>query len=102
MSNNLVPIGSFLPSRTDRSVNRALSQVRAHQAVVTAQETAKLEIIGDVTEAALMTASHITAVEIMLAQRTPDPVSQARLRAVADAGVLGLAEVVMKTARTVR
>jgi hypothetical protein len=99
---NLVPTGggTFLPSRAERSAGRAIERVRASQAVLTARETAKLEVIGDVTEAALMTSSHIAAVEALLVERTPH--AAGRLQAIADAGTLGLAEVVMKTARTVR
>lgn len=98
---SLVPsTGSMLPSRAERSAVRAIDRVRASQAVVTARETAKVEVIQDVTTAALGAGSHISAVEGLLAQRTPH--AAGRLQAIADAGTIGLTEVVMRTTRMVR
>jgi len=100
MSNLIPTAGGFAPSRAERSAVRAIDRVRASQAVVTARETARLEVIQDVTTAALGAGSHISAVEALLAERTPH--AAGRLQAIADAGTVGLAEVVMRTTRMVR
>lgn len=91
--------GSLLPSRVERQTNRALQNIRSHQAVATAHEVAKVEVIQDVTEAALMATSNVSAIEALLIARTPH--AEGRLRHIADAGALGMSEVVMKARRSV-
>lgn len=95
---DLVPRSSFAPSRLERSTSRSLDRVRADQVVRSAQEAAKLEVIADVTETALMATSAISAMEAILVARTPH--AEGRLRHIADAGTLGMAAVVAKAART--
>jgi len=98
---DIVPFGSgsLLPSRVERQTGRALERIRASQAVATAHEVAKVEVIQDVTEAALMATANVSAIEALLVARTPH--AEGRLRTIADAGALGMAEVVMKARRSV-
>lgn len=96
---DLVALGRALPSRLERTTARELDRIRAGQAVAVARDTAKLATIADVTEAALLATSHVSAMEALLVERTPH--AAARLQHVADAGTLGMAAVVSKTARTV-
>ncbi|HZV75657.1 MAG TPA: hypothetical protein VFF79_18245 [Conexibacter sp.] len=59
MSDQLVPFngGGFLQTRTERQTSRALEQVRSRQVIATAQEIARVEIIADTSQAALLAAS---------------------------------------------
>jgi hypothetical protein len=91
--------GSRLPTRLERTTARALDRVRADQALAAARHTAKLDVIADVTQAALLATSHVSAMEALLVSRTPH--AEARLRHIADAGTLGMAAVVMKASRTI-
>jgi hypothetical protein len=63
--------------------------------MVSAQEIAKVESVAEVTEAALLATSHVSAVEGLLVAQTPH--AEARLRHIADAGCVGLASIVMRT-----
>lgn len=98
---DLVPMrgNRLVPSRVERQTGRALEQIRAGQAVASARETAKVEVIAEVTEAALLATSHVSAVEALLVSRTPH--AEGRLRHIADAGAIGMANVVMKAHRQV-
>ncbi len=91
--------GSLLPSRVERQTGRALERIRAGQAVVTAREVAKVEVIQDVTEAALMATANVSAIEALLVARTPH--AEGRLKHIADSGAIGMAEVVLKARRSV-
>ena len=62
-----------------------------------ARENAKVEIMAEVTETALLAASHVAAVEALLVARTPH--AEARLRHIADAGTIGMTETVIKAGR---
>lgn len=96
---DLIPSGFGL-SRIERSASRAITTVRSQQAVTTARELAKLEVVADVTESALVSASRISAIEVMLAQQ--NPAAAQRLAMIGDIGAMSLAEVVMKAGRAVR
>jgi hypothetical protein len=99
---DLIPLSGRGLTRAERSASRELSTLRTQQALVTAQQTAKIEVISNVTESGLLAASHINAVELMLARRmNGDVVAQSRLTRIADAGIYGISEVVLKTARAV-
>lgn len=102
MNNNLVLASpnALLPTRLDRQVDRALERVRAGQLITSAQEIAKVETVAQVTEAALLATSHVSALESMLAMRTPH--AEERLRHIADAGALSMTEVVLGVSRAFR
>ena len=98
---NLVPFADNLqPSRVNRQTSRALERVHGQQAVLSAQELARVETIAEVTEAALLAVSHISALESLLVVRTPR--AEERLRHIADAGTLGMTEVVFGASRRCR
>lgn len=97
---DLVPLGGgLLPSRIERATSRAVERVRADQAVAAARETARVEIVAEVTETALLAASRVAAVESLLLSRTPH--AEMRLRHIADAGCIGMTDVVIKAGRRV-
>lgn len=98
---DLVPFrpGGLNVSRTERQAAQALDQVRADQAIALAQGTGGVDILTDVTEAALLAAWHISTIESLLADRAPH--AEGRLRGIANAGCLGLTDVVLNTARRV-
>jgi hypothetical protein len=95
---DLVPFATDLqPTRTERQTARALERVHGRQAVMSAQEIARVEMIAQVTEAALLSVSHISALESLLVTRTPR--AEERLRHLADAGTLGITQVVFNASR---
>ncbi len=97
MSNLPVRIGlSELPSsRIERRISKEITSARGYGAIVSARETAKLEAIAQVTDAAMVATSHVSAVEALLLERTPH--AEARLRHIADAGCAGMTNVVLST-----
>ena len=98
--NNLAPRMSGLHlTSLERQTGQALESIRAGQAVASAREVAKLEVIAEVTEAALLATSHVSALESLLVARTPH--AEGRLRHIADVGALSMADVVLKAHRRV-
>jgi hypothetical protein len=92
-----LPNRSLYPSRLERQTGQALDRIRAGQMLATAGHLAKLDIIADTTEAALMATANLSAMEALLAARTPH--AARRLQHIADLGCLGMAEVVLKSKR---
>jgi hypothetical protein len=88
-------LADLATTRLERRVSKEIASARGYGAVVSARETAKLEAIAQVTEAALLATSHVSAVEALLVERTPH--AEARLRHIADAGCTGMASVVLRT-----
>jgi hypothetical protein len=98
---DLVPFaGELQPTRIERQTSRALERVHGRQAVRTAREVGHVEAIASVTESALLAVSHVSALESLLVTRTPR--AEERLRHIADAGTLGMTEVVMNASRRCR
>lgn len=99
---DLVRLGhsnNLYPSRAERGAARSLERLRASQQIATATQIAKVEVIADTTEAALLACSHISVIESLLADRIPH--AEGQLHHIAKAGTAGLAEVVIKAAREV-
>lgn len=94
----LAPLGELGSSKIERQVSREITQVKARNAIAAAHHIGRVEAIAQVTEAALMATSHVSAVEALLVARTPH--AEARLRHIADAGCAGMANVVLSTARS--
>jgi hypothetical protein len=94
------PGGSVYPTKVERQAGRALERIRADQAVAAARQVARVSVIAETTEAALLAVSHVSALESLLVSRTPR--AEERLRHIADAGALGMTEVVLSTNRQVR
>lgn len=98
---DLIPyVGELPASRGERQTARALEQVHGRQAVLSAEEVGRVETIAEVTEAALLAVSHVSALESLLVNRTP--LAEERLRHIADAGTLGMTEVVFAASRRCR
>ena len=81
--------------RIERQISREIAQAKSCGSVVSARGIANVEALGQVTEAALLATSHVSAVEALLVSRTPH--AEARLRHIADAGCTGMATVVLRT-----
>jgi hypothetical protein len=97
---DLIPQSPALfPTRVDRLASRELGRVHAQRTVAAARESARVEIIAEVTESALLAASHVAAVEALLVARTPH--AEGRLRHIADAGCIGMTDVVIRAGRRV-
>jgi hypothetical protein len=84
-------------SKLDRHVGRELAGAKAYGQVLTARETAKIEALANVTESGMLAVTHISAMESLLI--TQCPLAERRLKAVADAGTVGIASVVMGMSR---
>ncbi len=103
MSNSLAPLGtgaSFLPSRVERQVSREVALAHARGSVMAAREVAKIEAITEITEEALFNGSEVAAVTNMLIERTP--YAQEELSYIAHAGIAALADVVLRTGRSLK
>ena len=81
--------------RLERQTSREIAQAKGYGSVVSARGIANVEALAQVTEAALLATSHVSAVEALLVSRTPH--AEARLRHIADAGCTGMATVVLRT-----
>jgi hypothetical protein len=92
-------LGELATGSIERKTSREIVRARAHGQTVAAREAAKVEAIAEVTEAALLATSHVSAVEALLIQRTPH--AEARLRHIADAGCAGMASIVLGVGRRV-
>lgn len=88
-------LGDLASRNIERQMNRETTRAKAHGLAVSTREIAKVEAVANVTEAALLATSHISAVEALLISRTPH--AEDRLRHIADAGTAGLANIVLKT-----
>ena len=80
-------------SRLDRRASREVTLVRASGSVAAAREAAKVEAVAEVTEVALAATGRVSAVVALLVAHSPR--AEARLRHIADAGVAGMANVVL-------
>ena len=98
MSTSLVRTsGLFGGTKLQRQLNAELTLARASGELITTQETTKVEAIANVTEAALLATSHVSAIEALLIERTPH--AEGRLRHIADAGCAGMANIVLGAGR---
>jgi hypothetical protein len=91
----LSSLGELADGRVERQASREITRAHAYGAAVSAREIAKVEALAQITEAALLATSHVSAVEALLVTRTPH--AEARLRHIADAGCTGMASVVLGT-----
>lgn len=89
------PRRTLQPTRTTRAADRAIEQVDAAKRLAIEEEAAKLEVMAATTERAMLAASHISALQAMLSARAGDPITDERIRHIADAGIFGLTSVVM-------
>ncbi len=100
MSKSLVPAGgTLLPTRVERMLAREVASARAAGAVIAARELAKVDAVSTITQGALMEVSQISEIEALLFARSPQ--SGERLKQIADCGVASIAEVVLRSGRSV-
>ncbi len=89
--------GGGLVLTRSRRASKEIARARVAGSVAAARATVKVDAITDVTEAALVNAGQISALEAMLVQRTPH--AQARLQFLADTGVDAMAGVIRRMER---
>lgn len=87
----------WLATREQRRAARDITRIRIRGAVVTAREVAKVEVVDDVSQAALIAASDVSSLEAALIQRTPH--AQARLQHLADSGSAAMASIVLRAGK---
>jgi hypothetical protein len=93
MSNNLpVRRGGLLPTRAERQLGKELERISARNAVVAFGDFAEIARIRDTTKAGMRAAFDICNEEALLSPG--DPLAQVRVRIIADAGALCIADVV--------
>jgi hypothetical protein len=97
---SLVPSNRRSLSRIDRQLAETLETIRANQRIASAGQIARIEIIEDVTQAALVATANISVWESMLADRVPN--AEGRLRHIANAGAVGMTDVVLGVKRAVQ
>lgn len=103
MSDSLVPLtglGNALPAKVSKRLGRELTSIQVAGTVLATRERTKVEAIADITQAAMIETSSLSAMEEVLVARTPH--AEARLRHIADVGVAGMADIVLRAGRSLR
>jgi uncharacterized protein YcaQ len=88
--------GGLFPTKTDRQVERAREHVNVRATVAALCDRAEIVRIRETTKCGMRAACDISAEEALLAPS--DPLVQARVRVIADAGALCIAGVVKDAA----
>jgi hypothetical protein len=86
-------------SRIERRAAAEITATRAASSVLAAREAAKLDLIADVAETALLNASAVSSLEALLVIRTPH--AAGRLGYIADSACMAMGKVVARTGRAV-
>ncbi len=97
MSTSLVPIGGLFPSKLDRKVSQALSQIDASTIVATRRDLARLERVTQTTQHGMVAVSHLASIEAALMDATPH--AAGRIHAVACAGAIQIVGIVHDAGR---
>ena len=97
MSSSLVPTGGLFPSKLDRKVSQALSQIDASTTVATRRDLARLERVTQTTQRGMVAVSHLASIEAALMDATPH--AAGRIRAVACAGAIQIVGIVHDAGR---
>jgi len=93
MPSNLPALrGGLFPTRAEKQIERAAEQINARATVAMLCDRAEIARVRETTKAGLRAVHAISAEEALLAPN--DPLTQARLRVVADAGALCIAGIV--------
>lgn len=95
---SLIPFGSSGQLLSTR-VERQLARVQADALVAAARQSAKVEVLETVSEAALLATSRLAHLERVLVAQTPH--AMGRLQLIAEAAALGMYGVVQQSARKV-
>jgi hypothetical protein len=94
----LVPSSSsFGLTKVERRVAKEIAIVRATSSVAVASAEAKIDAIGSVTEAAVISSARVAMVEAMATAQTPH--AAGRYRFLADSGAASMGTVIHRMAR---
>lgn len=85
-------------SRVERRAAKEIALTRAASSVLAARESARLDLITDVAETALLNAAALSGLEAALVMRTPHAVG--RLGHIADSACMAMGKVVARTGRS--
>jgi hypothetical protein len=85
-------------SKLERRAANEIPVTRAPTHVLPPRETARLDLIADVAETALLNASALSSLEAALAMRTPH--AAGRLGYIADTACMAMGKVVARTGRS--
>ncbi len=97
MPNHPVLASSRGLSKFERRAANEIALIRAAGSVLAARESARLDMITDVAETALLNASAVSGLEAALVMRTPP--AAGRLGHIADSACLAMGKVVARTGR---
>lgn len=84
-------------TRLERRAANEIALTRAASSVLAARESARLDLIADVAETALLNASALSSLEAVLVMRTPH--AAGRLGHIADSACMAMGKVVARTGR---
>ncbi len=84
-------------SKLERRAANEITLTRAASSVLAARESARLDVIADVAETALLNASALSGLEAALVMRTPH--AAGRLGLITDSACLAMGSVVARTGR---
>jgi hypothetical protein len=85
-------------TRVERRAAKEIALTRAASSVLAARESARLDLITDVAEAALLNASAVSSLEAALVMRMPH--AAGRLGHIADSACMAMGKVVARTGRS--
>jgi hypothetical protein len=97
MSNHPALVSSRGLSKLERRAASEIALTRATSSVLAARESARLDVIADVAETAMLNASALSNLEAALIMRTPH--AAGRLGHIADSACLAMGKVVARTGR---
>ena len=97
MPNHPVLASSRGLSKLERRAAAEIALTRAAGSVLAARESARLDVIADVAETALLNASALSGLEAALVMRTPH--AAGRLGLITDSACLAMGRVVARTGR---
>jgi hypothetical protein len=97
MSSSLVPTGSLFPSKLDRQVSKALSQIDASTTIASRRDLARIERVTQTTQHGMVAVSHLASIEAALMDATPH--AAGRIHAVACAGAIQIVGIVHDAGR---
>lgn len=89
---------ALMDSRNQRGANRELARIRQNTEVVTATHLAEVDVAQTITEAALIATASLSVLEAHLTSLVPH--AEPRLRHIADAGAMAMAQTVVKAGRS--
>lgn len=89
---------SLMDTRRQRGASRELTRIRQNTEIATASYVAEIDFQQSVTEAALIATTSISVLEAHLTSLVPH--AEPRLRHIADAGAMAMAQTVVKAGRS--